>query len=326
MGQFQDITGQRFGRLTVLSRSDGKGVGPHWACRCDCGNLTVTTGGRLRRGHTQSCGCYQRQRASEAGRLKPRNPEGRMTGKRRYHHLKAQGLCPFCGGPRDTDRTLCTPCRTKHLARCRETARVRTSKRRAEGKCPGCGGQLTDGHRHCPKCRETHRQRARRRVAAITGKLGCPKCLGTRDGDAKLCSACLTTYRERRRDRISKGLCCHCGSLAVAGKKWLVCETCWFKRVAAAHTGTTRHGPALKELWDRQGGRCAYTGTQLAIGVNAALDHVWPRSRGGRGSLDNLQWVCKPVNLMKNDCTHDEFLRFCRLVAQRFPAPIRGRW
>lgn len=53
-----DMTGKRFGKLTVLRRSsntqDGSAV---WECRCDCGNLTQVKGNSLRSGVTKSCGC-----------------------------------------------------------------------------------------------------------------------------------------------------------------------------------------------------------------------------------------------------------------------------
>lgn len=53
-----DITGKRFGKLTVLRRSgntqDGSAV---WECKCDCGNTTRVKGNSLRSGVTKSCGC-----------------------------------------------------------------------------------------------------------------------------------------------------------------------------------------------------------------------------------------------------------------------------
>lgn len=62
-----DVTGQRFGRLTVLGRSDRKSsAGALWACVCDCGGETVTTSLRLRKGHTTSCGCVKRSKISTA--------------------------------------------------------------------------------------------------------------------------------------------------------------------------------------------------------------------------------------------------------------------
>lgn len=64
-GQFVDLTGKRFGRLTVLYRADDyispKGVKVvRYHCRCDCGNESDVQAGGLRNGTTQSCGCIQR--------------------------------------------------------------------------------------------------------------------------------------------------------------------------------------------------------------------------------------------------------------------------
>lgn len=54
-----DLTGQRFGRWTCLSRSKIKKYGTHisYNCRCDCGTERVVGGTFLRNGHSRSCGC-----------------------------------------------------------------------------------------------------------------------------------------------------------------------------------------------------------------------------------------------------------------------------
>lgn len=48
-----DLTGQKFGRLSVIERvqnnKDGRTM---WKCRCDCGNERVVMGKSLRSGHT----------------------------------------------------------------------------------------------------------------------------------------------------------------------------------------------------------------------------------------------------------------------------------
>lgn len=57
-----DLTGQRFGVLTVLRRTQTtKGVGPsgRWDCRCDCGNEKTSSGERLLRGLTFRCTCVK---------------------------------------------------------------------------------------------------------------------------------------------------------------------------------------------------------------------------------------------------------------------------
>lgn len=58
MGRFVDITGQQFGRLKVVRRSDTrKRLHVVWVCKCECGAEREVTGNALRTGHTQSCGC-----------------------------------------------------------------------------------------------------------------------------------------------------------------------------------------------------------------------------------------------------------------------------
>ena len=59
MGKFVDLTGQKFGRLTVLFRvednieSNGR-KRVMWHCKCDCGNETDISGSNLQSNHTNS--------------------------------------------------------------------------------------------------------------------------------------------------------------------------------------------------------------------------------------------------------------------------------
>ncbi len=55
----RDLTGIRFGKLTVLGKSgnQAKDRNPLWLCRCDCGNMIETTKRRLVTGNSSSCGC-----------------------------------------------------------------------------------------------------------------------------------------------------------------------------------------------------------------------------------------------------------------------------
>lgn len=63
--QRRDLTGQRFGRLTVLSHSHATPNGQQfWFCRCDCGTNVVRPAGYLPRvckSGEQSCGCSMRE-------------------------------------------------------------------------------------------------------------------------------------------------------------------------------------------------------------------------------------------------------------------------
>ena len=57
MSRAIDETGNRYGRLLVLERSDGIDGRAAWLCECDCGNHVIVKGKELRNGHTRSCGC-----------------------------------------------------------------------------------------------------------------------------------------------------------------------------------------------------------------------------------------------------------------------------
>lgn len=61
MGKLIDLTGQRFGRLVVLSRHVDKNKRAFWLCLCDCGNQAVVNGSSLRDRVTRSCGCLQQE-------------------------------------------------------------------------------------------------------------------------------------------------------------------------------------------------------------------------------------------------------------------------
>lgn len=61
MGKFNDLTGKRFGRLTVVCASGKNKWGAYqWLCECDCGNTTTADGSQLSNGRRVSCGCALR--------------------------------------------------------------------------------------------------------------------------------------------------------------------------------------------------------------------------------------------------------------------------
>lgn len=57
--QVKDLTGQRFGRLTVVEQAGRtKSRSVLWLCHCDCGNDKVIAANHLTKGSTKSCGCF----------------------------------------------------------------------------------------------------------------------------------------------------------------------------------------------------------------------------------------------------------------------------
>lgn len=58
MPPLKDLTGMKFGRLTVIQRAENRGTKTCWKCVCECKKIVVVRGIHLITLHTKSCGCY----------------------------------------------------------------------------------------------------------------------------------------------------------------------------------------------------------------------------------------------------------------------------
>ena len=87
-----DLTGQIFGRLTVVSRAENSKRGKaRWDCRCECGGVTTTTGEYLRSGHTKSCGCFNLEAIANRSKI---HGMSRTAEYRTWTHLKGRAINP----------------------------------------------------------------------------------------------------------------------------------------------------------------------------------------------------------------------------------------
>jgi hypothetical protein len=75
-----DLTGQKFGLLTVEKYSHTKNHRAIWLCKCDCGNTIETNSKVLKNGHTSSCGCLKHRK----GKNNPTHKHGE-TKTSEYH-------------------------------------------------------------------------------------------------------------------------------------------------------------------------------------------------------------------------------------------------
>ena len=66
--RLEDLTGQRFGRLTVLQRAPNRARGTFWLCRCECGVEKEVNAAKLKSGNTVSCGCRRAEGLGDAMR------------------------------------------------------------------------------------------------------------------------------------------------------------------------------------------------------------------------------------------------------------------
>lgn len=84
--KYQTINaGDHFGRLETLERIKiGRRIA--WICKCSCGNTRAVLSQNLNNGTTKSCGCYNREAASQ--RIRERNFKHGRTPRRLYEAWK----------------------------------------------------------------------------------------------------------------------------------------------------------------------------------------------------------------------------------------------
>lgn len=123
------------------------------------------------------------------------------------------------------------------------------------------------------------------------------------------CATCAKAQKDRVK---AQGKCQSCG-----GKKdtpAVTCARCILRGVARKSLGDVSRWQEIGLLFACQDGRCAVTGAEITIGVNASLDHILPRNRGGTHEIDNLRWVHVVFNRMKNDMLDAELLGWARAI------------
>lgn len=105
MSKLRDLTGQRFGKLVVISQAENITYGkkprsvPAWLCKCDCGKETIMMTSNIIRDSTKGCGCSRGidKRKDIAGQRFGKLIAVKPTEKRRAKNIFWECQCD-CGG------------------------------------------------------------------------------------------------------------------------------------------------------------------------------------------------------------------------------------
>lgn len=200
-----------------------------------------------------------------------------------YNDLIASGMkwCTRCKTwqprgefPRDSSRTDGLACSC--TACCGSTSKTKRRRRQMMGTCNCCTEPTAPGRKQC----ERHLSMAREGL------------------------------RRRQVDAARNGRCTSCACKAAAfGSR---CERCWWMRLGSVYLGRGARHVELKALLDAQGGRCAISGRQIMPGVNGSVDHIVPRSKGGKNEISNLRWVERDANYYRGNMSDDDLIQLCR--------------
>lgn len=63
--KIDNLTGKKFGRLTVVDFAYTKDTKAYWNCKCECGGTIVAKGTFLKTGNIVSCGCVKKTNRDE---------------------------------------------------------------------------------------------------------------------------------------------------------------------------------------------------------------------------------------------------------------------
>ena len=342
-----DITGMKFGRLTVIEKTNRKNKSGeyYYKCACDCGNTKEAMGSVLKQGKLQSCGCINLERRQERNkaRIKVAKPAAKrvdLTGQKfgmltvveRTNRKNSSGeyyhkcLCE-CG---NTKEVIGSRLKLQKVKSCgclrkvgegeiigRKSGRLtiieRTDRRNTQGAayykavCE-CGNtrdvlisQITQGSAKSCGCGNSEAFKAR------NDAMFAAKRAAYIDGDKKKCKRCsewkpLDAFMVNRRSYMGRGpLCRECNNI-VSGE--------WHHNNKDRHTAIEHNRNARK---NNNGGKYTaaewnellerYDNTCLRCGRNdvpMTVDHVIPVSKGGTNSIDNIQPLCKSCNSSKN--------------------------
>ena len=199
---------------------------------------------------------------------------------------------------------------------CLRKGRERSAKRyentKKEKKCKTCGKCVLDNSILCQDCKDEKKTVLKKRKEDGI----CVTCASKKATKGIKCEECYLSYKRgtkvNKELRLANGCCAYCDEKRVSGGSTQLCEKHFLQFMSRTHLGSVRYSKDLESIFKSQKGKCPYTGYQLILGVNASIDHIFPKCLGGSKGIDNLQWVYGPANFMKADQIEEDFLKLVK--------------
>ncbi|MCK9458317.1 MAG: hypothetical protein M0R80_01585 [Proteobacteria bacterium] len=216
--------------------------------------------------------------------------------------------CNTCSNGAAFGNKSCLKC----LAKARERSNERYKKMKQERKCKTCFGSMQEEKGiYCKKCKQEKKDTyTRRKQQGLCVTCGSNKATTTQKCD-ECHQAYLVNVNAKKQKRLSEGRCAYCENKRINGQ---TCLKHYLQITSQSHFKNISKANDLYNLFLKQNGICPYTGKKLTLGVDASLDHIVPKSRGGSEDVSNLQWVYNQVNFMKIDMFENEFLNLVELI------------
>jgi len=178
--------------------------------------------------------------------------------------------------------------------------------------CQRCGkNEPIEGKTICRECADY----LARKTSEAKSNNKCPLCHTNDVEDGKrICSSCKAVAEARVERLQSEGKCINCGSVKTPNAaKSNFCIKCWMKAQAGKVLGDVNKWHLLMDKWEKQGGKCFYTGVELEFGGNrsggvdqfktqASIDHILPKHShpNFKDDINNIVFCSRWANCVKN--------------------------
>jgi HNH endonuclease len=191
-------------------------------------------------------------------------------------------------------------------------------------KCRDCGSNHICKTKLCANCSKRARESVAKRNSELKSNGLCISCgINSNLPNILRCQGCKEKLDNASTNRVKKylagGKCTKCGKNKNGIKIWsnVWCAYCHLKYKFKYSTTHNNADQIINDLLTKQNYKCALTGRDLHTN-KFHIDHIIPKSKGGKYDPSNWQLIVEEANVFKTDLSMDEIIRLARDIASNF--------
>lgn len=300
-----DCIGKKYGRLTVLSEIKNLSDRPRLECLCDCGKKKIIRKYDILYGNVKSCGCF----AKEIQKYKTNSGIDLMIGCR-FGRLKI--IDKALKNNKPAWKCICYCGKEK----------IVTTNNLINASTRSCGCYKSEYIKNRNKCKIHNIQYDKTKIGLEIGNIKILSYfkLSRWHGHIWKCE-CKCGNKLNISDNLLKNINeLHCGCIKTNNLLYQEIKYLYDKAKKSALKRNLEFSISQQYIWNllnKQKRRCKLTNVEIEVGnhssdnITASIDRI----DSNKGYVeDNVQWVHKKVNKIKQDLKESELIDWCRKI------------